>query len=380
MLDPGELLILDVALRNVTDGVDITGLEAILSTPTPGVTIHDRYATWPTIPSHGSATSLAPHFSLSIDPGRCSAVVTFVLDVRADGVARRVTFQVRVGEPEPVTVFEDGFESDLGWTSDPVASTQGAWVREDPIGVQDSQDRFSNPEDDTSEPGTVCWITGNGELTGRKDENNNDVDGGAVILLSPPFGMPYMLSLDLSYDGWYYDVGSGNSFRSEVSNDGGQTWTTLQERIYGYGGWSAFSADLFALLTPTDDMRLRFVVTDDGSDDAVEGGVDEVRVEGIRVACQDWEPPAALPPNPVGETLRVGTDPAGHAVLTWDAPPVDAGHDGASIYRVERAVSPEGPFEEAGSATSTWWYDIDAFLSPESWYYRVTAENAGGAE
>jgi hypothetical protein len=261
-----------------------------------------------------------------------------------------------------------------------VVSTQGAWVREDPIGVQDSQGRFSNPEDDTSDPGAICWITGNGELTGRKDENNNDVDGGEVILLSPPFGLPYMLSLELSYEGWYYDVGSGNSFRSEVSNDGGQTWAPLDERIYGYGGWTPFSADLFALLPPTDDMRLRFVVTDDGSDDAVEGGVDAVLVQGIQVACQDFTPPAALPPNPVGDTLRVGKDPDGHAVLTWDAPAVDPGHDAAVLYRVGSAIGPEGPLVEVGSATSTRWVDVDALVSPDSRFYRVTAENAGGTE
>jgi hypothetical protein len=344
------------------------------------VTIHDRYATYPTVPALGTATSNAPHFTMTIGDEACTTVIQFELLLRYGGEVRRSIFSVRVGEPELVTVFDDGFESDLGWFSDPLASTQGAWVREDPDGVLDGESRLSNPEDDTSDPGVTCWVTGNGELTGKKDENNNDVDGGQVILLSPPFGLNHMLSLNLSYDGWFYDVSSGNSFRTEVSNDGGLNWALLEERIYGYGGWENSVFDVFALLEPTDDMRLRFIVEDDGTDDPVEGAVDEVLVEGIWVDCQPYTEPSALAPNPVGDTLVVGTDSRGHAVLSWDAPPVDGGHDPATLYRIERASNPDGSFEEAGSATVTSWVDVDALEAQAPYYYRVFAENAGGSE
>ena len=92
----------------------------------------------------------------------------------------------------------------------------------------------------------------------------DDVDDGAVTLLSPPFGEPLILSLDLSYDRWYYDVDSGNSFSAELSNDGGYSWTVLEEIFWEDGGWVTQNFDLAVLLPPTDDMRLRFVVTDDG--------------------------------------------------------------------------------------------------------------------
>jgi hypothetical protein len=379
MLDPGERVVMAITLQSRTDTA-VQEIEAILSTATPGVTIHNQHATYPVLPARGTTTSHAPHYSLTIDPDACTTVITFDLEVRYEGKVRRSSFAVRVGEPETVTLMADDFESDLGWTSDPGTTTQGAFVREDPIGVQDSQGRWSNPEDDTSEPGVTCWVTGNGELPGRKDENNNDVDGGQAILLSPPFGLEHMLTLELSYDDWFYDVESGNSFRTEVSNDGGLNWTLVEERIYGYGGWATKTVDLFALLPPTDDMRLRFVVEDDFADDPVEGAVDEVLVEGVWVDCQAYTPPAALPPNPVSDTLRVETDPGGHTVLDWDAPPVDPGHDAATLYRIERAVSAEGPFAEAGSATVTRWVDVDALGAGEPYYYRVYAENAGGSE
>jgi hypothetical protein len=317
---------------------------------------------------------------LSVDPGACTTVVVFDLELRYEGKVRRSSFSVRVGEPEMVVLLDDDFEADLGWSSDPGVSTQGAWVREDPIGVTDSQSRLSNPEDDTSEPGSVCWVTGNGELTGRKDENNNDVDGGHVILLSPPFGLADMLSMSLTYNDWFYDVNSGNSFRAEVSNDGGSTWFLAEERIFGYGGWENSAIDLFALLPPSDDMRLRFVVNDDGADHPVEGAVDDVHVEGIWVNCQEHTPTAMLAPNPVGDTLYVDADPRGHAVLSWDAPPVDGGHDAATLYRIERASSASGGFVEVGSATQTTWVDVDALKSATPHYYRVRAENSGGSE
>jgi hypothetical protein len=379
MLDPGERVVLSITLQSRRE-VAVEGIEAILTTRTPGVTIHTHHATYPTLPAGGTATSNEPHYSLTIDAGACSTMIAFDLELRFGSEVRRSTFYVRVGEAQSGTLLMDDFESDLGWSTDPGSTTQGAWVREDPIGVTDGQSRASNPEDDTSDPGVTCWVTGNGELGGKKGENNNDVDGGQVVLLSPPFGELHLLALDLSYDRWFYDVESGNRFLAEISNDGGASWLTLEESIYGYGGWSTTSVDLFALFPPTDDMRLRFTVEDDLTDDPVEGAIDEVRVDGTWVACQQFVPPAAQPPNSVGDTLQVDVDPGGHTVLTWAAPAVDATHDVATLYRIERAVAPDAPFIEAGSATITNWVDIDALNSPDTYYYRVRAENAGGRE
>jgi subtilisin family serine protease len=379
MLDPGEQVVMQVTVESRTDAA-VDGLEGILSTATPGVTIHNHHATYPGLPARGTAVSNGPHYTLTVDPDGCTRIVTFDLELRYEDKVRRSSFQVRVGEPETVVLLDDDFEADLGWTTDGGTSTQGFWVREDPIGVQDGQSRFSNPEDDTSDPGDTCWVTGNGELTGKKDENNNDVDGGAVTLTSPPFGRFNMLSMELTYDRWFYDVESGNSFTAELSNDGGQSWTTVESWNFGNGGWINSNIDLFLLLPPTDDMLLRFVIEDDNVDDPVEGAVDEILIEGVWVSCQPYDPPAMLPPNGVGNTLMVDTDSNGHTVLTWDAPPVDGSHDAATLYRVERAVMTTGPFAEAGSATSTRWVDVDALTAPESYFYTVSAENAGGSE
>ena len=373
-------VVMSITVSSVEDA-PVNDVEAILSTTTPGVTIHDSYATYTSVPALGTSATDAPHFSLSVDPSVCSTIVFFTLELRFDGKARKQVFSERIGTVEPITLLDDDFESDLGWSADPGSTTQGAWVREDPIGVLDAQSQPTNPENDTSPEGVTCWVTGNGELNGKKDENNNDVDGGSVTLLSPPFGVLHMLALDLSYDRWYYDNSQGGDlFRTEVSNDGGATWTVVEELINSSGGWGTQTADLFALTTPTDDMRLRFTVQDGAADTAVEGGVDEVRIDAIWVSCDDYTPGGALAPNPVGDTLAVGIDLARHTVLSWQAPAVDAGHDAATLYRIERATSPAGTFSEVGSATDTSWVDVDALGATESYYYRVRAENSGGAE
>jgi subtilisin family serine protease len=377
MLDPGERVELQITVRSRTD-VAIDGLEAILSTPTPGVTIHNQHADYPTLPAGGIAVSDAPHFSLTVDPGACTSIIAFDLELRYAGKVRRSTFQIRIGELGTGPLLSDDFESDLGWTSDPGTASEGFWVRENPNGVQDSLGRLSNPEDDTSDPGDTCWVTGNAR---GGNVNGDDVDDGSVILLSPPFGESHILSLSLSYDRWFYDdQSSGNYMWIELSNNGGLDWTTVETVVYGYGGWQTKTADLVALLPPTDDMRLRVVVEDGGTDGPVEGGIDEVHVNGVWGQCQDYTPPAELAPNPVGDTLRIDVDAGGHAVLTWDAPLVDGGHDAPTVYRIERATAPSGPFTDAGSATVTRWVDVDALGAIDSFYYLVRAENAGGSE
>ena len=377
LLDPGERVVLQITVESRTD-VAIDGLEAILSTTTPGVTIHNQYATYPALPARGTSLSNAPHFSLSVAPGSCTSVANLDLELRSGGKSYRSTFFLRIGDLRTDPLLSDDFETDQGWAADPGAASDGFWVRENPNGKQDTLGRPTNPEDDSSVTGDICWVTGNAS-GGNAD--GDDVDDGPMILLSPPFGEPHILSLELSYDRWFYDnQSSANYMWIEFSNDGGMNWTNVETIVYGYGGWQNKVVDLIDLLPATDDMRLRVVIEDGADDGTLEGALDEVHVTGDWVACDEYIPPAELAPNPVGDTLSIEIDSRGHTVLTWDAPLVDGGHDGATVYRIERALSAGGPFTEAGSATITRWVDVDALQAVESFYYRVRAENAGGSE
>jgi subtilisin family serine protease len=375
-LDPGEQVALSVTAESRTDA-PIEGLLAILTTETPGITIHDRVAYFPALPARGTAASLAPHFSLTVDPSACGTIAIFDLEFRYGRSVRRSGFRVRIGTETPLSGFDWDMETAAGWTSDPGTATKGAWTREDPVGVSVTGG-LSNPEDDTTPaPGVACWVTG----SGGGGANTNDVDGGSAFLRSPLFGAPHVYEMTLRYDRWYYDdSASSDSFKAEVSNDDGANWTLLEQRVSPTGGWAPFSTNLLMVLTPSETMRLRFTTTDGGTDSVVEAAVDEVHLAGMWVDCQAFTPPPLARPNPVGDTLRVDADPAGHAVLTWAAPPVDGSHDPATLYRIERALTAQGPWSEAGTATSTRWVDVDALGTPDPFFYRVTARNSGGSE
>jgi hypothetical protein len=223
----------------------------------------------------------------------------------------------------------------------------------------------------------LCWVTG----SGGGSANTNDVDGGSTYLYSPIFGEPYLFELTLAYDRWYYDdSASSDSLKVEVANNGGTSWTLLEQRVSPTNGWANFSANLMPLLAPSETMQVRFTATDGGTDNVVEAAVDEVHIHGKWVDCQSYTPPSTLVPNAVGNSLRVARGDGGHVVLSWTAPPVDAGHGAATLYRVARATAPQGPWTEAGSATSTSWVDVDALRASDSYYYRVTAGNSGGHE
>jgi hypothetical protein len=367
---------LSVTAESRTD-VPIEGLQAILTTTTPGITIHDRVAYFPTLPARGTATTLAPHFSLSVDPSSCAAIAEFDLEFRYGASVRHSSFRVRIGTETPLSGFDWNMETAAGWTADPGTATRGTFTREDPVGVAVTGG-LSNPEDDTTPaPGVACWVTG----SGGGNANGNDVDGGSTYLHSPAFGAPHVQKMTLAYDRWYYDdSSSSDSYKAEISNNGGSTWTLLEQRVSPTGGWGRFTVDLMTVIAPSTDMRLRFTATDGGTDNVVEAAVDEVHVSGTWVDCQAYTPPSAPRPNPVGNSVRVGKDTAGHAVLTWTAPAVDAGHGAATLYRIHRATTAQGPWSEAGSATSTRWVDVDALLAASPYHYRVVAENAGGTE
>ena len=178
--DPGEQLVLSITVESRNDEA-IEGLHVIVSTTTPGITIHDQVAYFPSLPARGTVVSLAPHVSLSVDPGACTALAVFDLEFRYGGTVRRSSFRVLVGTERPLTGLDFDMETAAGWTSALGTATRGTWVREDPVGVSASGE-LSNPEDDTTpDPGVRCWVTG----SGGGGPNDNDVDGGTTFLSSP---------------------------------------------------------------------------------------------------------------------------------------------------------------------------------------------------
>ena len=182
--------------------------------------------------------------------------------------------------------YEDDFENDLGWEVSGNA-TDGQWNRGVPAG---GGDRCDPPTD--SDGSGSCYLTDN--VAG-----NTDVDGGTTILTSP--AMDASSSPLLQYARWYSngsDCGGGSPLSDimevEFSTDNGQSWMNLETvgpaGSEVSGGWYQKEFDLANVggFSPTDQFRVRFLVSDLGTGSVVEAGVDGLILTGAycdEVSC-----------------------------------------------------------------------------------------------
>jgi murein tripeptide amidase MpaA len=198
-----------------------------------------------------------------------------------------------------LALFDDA-ETDTGWTvgtpSD--TATTGIWERANP------QATAAQPEDDHTPAGVNAWIT---DARAGSGVGTYDIDGGATTLTSPrldatpPADRPDADAI-ISYWRWYSnDQGSSpnaDSMPVLISNDDGQTWTTLETVTDNANAWVYRAFRVADFVAPTDQVRLRFIARDDAPGSIVEAGVDDLALEFT--GCDDPSNPADLAP-PFGE-------------------------------------------------------------------------------
>ncbi len=178
-------------------------------------------------------------------------------------------------------VFADNFETDQGWTVQNENVTDGAWERGVPVGGGARED----PPTDFDGSGR-CFLTGN-------RSGNSDLDGGPTRLISPTFDLSGG-DATVSYARWFRSVnGVVDRFTVQISNDNGNTWTTVEDIPNQAAQWFVNEFRVSTFVTPTATMRIRFNAVDNPNDSVVEAGVDAVLV--ARRGCEG------------GMTLAVGT-------------------------------------------------------------------------
>jgi hypothetical protein len=185
-------------------------------------------------------------------------------------------------------LFFDDFSQDLGWTVSGDASL-GMWVRGTPEAVGDAVQPGS------CHAGDACWYTGEnpgGEL------GTDDVDGGAVVLTSPPFDPGGATSLSVSLARFFYRsdltlTGESLELALLVPDPQAPDGVTVHVLDKLDGGPDALPANLWTSvafaacgveLAPG--MRLRITATDSAVPESVivEAAIDEVLVEGYQNA------------------------------------------------------------------------------------------------
>ena len=184
--------------------------------------------------------------------------------------------------------FADTVETNLGWSlsSPGDTATTGQWVRGDPIGTFNGSVPAQPENDVTAAPGVNCFFTGQGTVGGTL--GGADVDGGFTTLTSPAMdatgGDAY-----ISYHRWYSNAqGAGpnaDTFRVQISNNNGSTWVPLETvgpaGSEVNGGWFFKEFRVANFVTPTNQVRVRFIADDAGAGSLIEAAVDEVRLRTV---------------------------------------------------------------------------------------------------
>jgi len=171
--------------------------------------------------------------------------------------------------------FEDVIKASQ-WT---VSGTSplGKWELFDPQGTP------CQPEDDTTEDGMLCWVTG-----GQSGDTAEDFDvEGVTTLTSPPFDLTGLDDPRMSFSRWYCNAvaqfSASDVFTTELSNDGGDSWVIVEEfgpnGIGTKGGWLDVQVVVKDHVDPTDQVRIRFTVEDaDMLSSTVEGAIDDFAI------------------------------------------------------------------------------------------------------
>ncbi len=205
----------------------------------------------------------------------------------------RSTFYPRNGASDPLqtliaigtqVVFEDTFETNLGWTvANDSSLTTGAWVRDIPRGTtQDGQP--ANPSSDSPDAGSRCFFTGQGSVGGGVGEA--DVDGGPTYLISPVLNLAGGDAI-IEYYRWFYNgTVIDDIFWVDISNDNGATWVRVETVAYQQGvtnQWVRRSFRVGDYVTPTAQVRVRFATSDNPNNSVCEAGIDQFVVH--RIIC-----------------------------------------------------------------------------------------------
>ncbi len=178
--------------------------------------------------------------------------------------------------------FRDNFEQNLGWTVGAPGdnASAGIWVRGDPNGTA------AQPEDDNPNgTGTMCFFTGQGPVGGGLGAA--DVDNGHTTLLSPIFDGTG--SDTVEYWRWYSnDLGGApnqDQMFISISNNGGTSWVPLENVTENANAWVQKRFRIADFVTPTANMRLRFVAEDINPGSVVEAAIDDFAL--LNVVCSD---------------------------------------------------------------------------------------------
>ena len=192
-------------------------------------------------------------------------------------------------------VLED-FENGTSWYVESDASA-GLWELGIPNGSVAQglgfleNDFIVQTDEDHSENGEYCFVTGNAEIE-ITSPGQDDVDGGSTILYSDYYDLESYNDVLLSYWRWYtnnYGNNPGNDiWNVQVSSNGGLDWTNLEYTAVSLNVWHEKTFVLSNFIDLTNQVQFRFIASDlfntgdNGSGGSlVEAAIDDFKLEII---------------------------------------------------------------------------------------------------
>ena len=115
------------------------------------------------------------------------------------------------------------------------------------------------------------------------------MDGGTTTLLSPTLDLAGIANPKIGYWRWYSNTGGSNPgadvFVIDISNNNGASWTNVETigpaGVGTTGGWLRHDFLVSDFVTPTSQIRMRFVASDLGGGSIVEAAIDDFDVSDI---------------------------------------------------------------------------------------------------
>lgn len=216
------------------------------------------------------------------------------------------------------TVFTDQFEVESGWTVGDVGddATEGIWERAIPNGTWFGPTPVQPDMDNTPDPGSYCFVTGNAPP--GSGQRANEVQEGKTTLVSPSYDLSSLPNAWMRYSRWYSnDTGyfDPEEWAVDVSPDGGQSWVRIETDSKSNHNWQAIERNVGDFISLTSNVKFRFIVIDESYPTIVEAGVDDfsiVTYEDVPTSVTEHFPPAQKravlgrnAPNPFNPVTRI---------------------------------------------------------------------------
>ncbi len=213
-------------------------------------------------------------FVFPMSGGQHTVLVT-VSDYAGSSASQTFTYNV-IGPPPGTLVWQDDFETDLGWVPNPNGTdtaTSGQWERGDPEGTTSGGPKQLG----TTPSGLNDLVTG--RLAGGT-ANSYDIDGGVTSIRSPGIALPAASELTLSFR--YYLAHGSNSSSADilrVSVVVSDTLTVFEEigaANNDDGAWAIENVSLNSFAGQI--VHLLIEAADNSGDSLVEAAIDNVLI------------------------------------------------------------------------------------------------------